>query len=257
VKNLEEKFSNNDILKELLTLLENSEQRGSIAALINHVTEVEKMAKQAESQIAAMQERLDGLEQYTPLKAQLEKAIETLKDKLQDILKVLNDIKQKIIDGAKKAIESAKDTGTIALVKVTDFMDLKGELEALRKDVFISVRECENTLTRIDRYAEEYHAAGKHIKNMARVAVGRTPNAQQKEVGKIAKAVGMPFRTHKAIVQGIGKRVNAMISGLENLEKAAERARKPSLLNRLEVKKVQVERLKRPVPERAMSGVEI
>jgi hypothetical protein len=67
----------------------------------------------------------------------------------------------------------------------------------------------------------------------------------------------MPFRTHKAIVQGIGKRVNAMISGLENLEKAAERARKPSLLNRLEIKKVQVERLKRPVPERAMSGVEI
>jgi hypothetical protein len=45
VKILEEKFSNNDILKELLSLLENSEQRGSIAALINHVTEVEKMAK--------------------------------------------------------------------------------------------------------------------------------------------------------------------------------------------------------------------
>jgi hypothetical protein len=136
-------------------------------------------------------------------------------------------------------------------------MDLKGELEALRKDVFISVRECENTLTRIDRYAEEYHAAGKHIKNMARMAVGKNPTAEQKQVGKIAKAVGMPFRTHKAIVQGIGKRVNAMISGLENLEKAAERARKPSLLNRLEVKKVQVERLKRPVPERTMSGVEI
>jgi len=108
------------------------------------------------------------------------------------------------------------------------------------------------------------------MKNMGRVLVGKPPVDTAKESGKLAKAVSLPYKAHKAVQVKMKTAVIAMIGSLDKLEQkiiakreekaAASGEKKPSLAKKLKENKERIRQkdLERTLPERArVPGVEV
>ena len=174
-------------------------------------------------------------------KAALANAIKTLEHKVAEVKERLTELKQNIVDGCKSAVQAFKDKGAAALNNIAKFFHIKGALKAMDKSVGESVATCDKAVANINRFAQEYHETGKHLKNMGRLFVGKPPIDTAKEAGKLAKAVSAPYKAEKAALLGIQKAVNATVKKLEQLETASESRqarreveKKPSICDELD-----------------------
>lgn len=260
----------NEYVKELFSILQNNNRdTAGLDALLGHVKGMEDFVKLAEDRIADMKSQLDDMReiQNHPVKTALQNAIKTLEAKVEEVRKQLSELKSNIIEGCKNAVTAFKEKGITALDNLASFFHIKKGLQVIKNDIVKSVDICDKAVTDINTFAKEYHTAGRALKNMARVAVGKKPLDAQKEAGKLARAVGAPYRAEKACLLGMRKAVNAAIGKLEQLEQGAESKRnekaatkKPTLTERINANKERIKRQERekPIPERAKSqGLEV
>ena len=263
-----EPLAENEHVKELFSILkDNNKDAAGLSALINHVKGMEDFVKQAESKIADMKCQLDEMKeiQNHPIKTALQNTIKALETKVAEIKEQISVIKDNIIEGCKNAVAAFKEKGAAALDKLTSFFRVKTCLEKIQKSCDSSIRTCNKTITGIENFSKQYHTAGRALKNMARIAVGKDPIDAVKESGKLAKAFSAPARAEKACMEGIRQSAASMIGKLDKLEQSADvkrgdkavaaqpKAKKPSLMERLNEnnEKVRENDLQRAVPERA------
>jgi hypothetical protein len=253
----------NEHVKELFSILqENGKDATGLTALISHVAGMEDFVVQAESKIANMKSQLDEMKeiQNHPVKHALQKAITTLETKVAEIKAQIVELKTNIVEGCKNAVAAFKEKGAAALDKLASFFNIKGGLQAIKNDVVKAADSCDRTCAKIDSFAKQYHTAGRAIKNMARMVIGKEPIDAVKESGKLAKAMSAPYKIEKACMVGIRKQCDKMIAALNNLEKGVEanrgersdKAKKPTMMERLEAKKNEIKEREReaPVPDR-------
>ena len=273
----------NEHVKEMLSILKNNGRDTSgFTALLNHVTGMENFVKQAESKIADMKSQLDEMKeiQNHPIKAMLKNTIKALETKVAEVKAQIAELKANIIDGCKNAVTAFKEKGTIALDKLASFFRVKTCLEKIKNSSIASINECDKSIAKVETFSKQYHTAGRSLKNMARMIIGKEPIDSVKESGKLAKAINAPARAEKACMLGIRKTCTSMINKLEQLNQSADakreekavntdkgektvaaKAKQPTLMERLEEKKELVKQkdLERGVPERAtkVKGAEL
>jgi Mg2+ and Co2+ transporter CorA len=216
------------------------------------------------SQLAEMKEI-----QSHPVKTALQSAIKNLELKVAEIKVQLTELKNNIIEGCKNAVNAFKEKGISALDKLASFFKIKTGLTALDRSATENAQSCDKSVARINEFSKQYHEAGRAIKNMARMIIGKEPIDAKKEAGVLAKIISAPYRAVKALMLQISKSANAMTERLETLETRAadsreHRARetKPeSLLGEVREAQQLVEQRKReiPVPERTktLGAVEV
>ena len=278
-------LAENEHVKELLGILkDNGRDTSGLTAILNHVKGMEDFVMQAENKIADMKSQLDEMKeiQNHPIKTALQNTIKSLESKVAVIKEQITEIKANIIDGCKNAVSAFKEKGIAALDKLASFFQVKTCLEKIKNSAVKSVNECDKTVARIESFSKEYHTAGRAIKNMARVFIGKEPINAVKESGKLAKAMCAPARAEKACMLGINKACTSMIMKLEALnhsadvkcddkavngekgdkaekaEKAAAKTKKSSLTERLQEKKELIKQkdLERNLPERTVKSRE-
>lgn len=260
----------NQYVKELYSILNNHHKNtDGLSALLNHVSAMEAFVKHAEDRIAEMKSQLDEIKEIQghPLKNTLQAAIRSLEKVVAAMKERINSVKASIAEGCKNAVTAFKENGIAALDKLASFFDVKGGLQALRKDIDNAIRIDGRAVEKINAFAKEYHSAGRAVKNMARVLVGKEPLSKEKAAGKLAKAISAPFIAEKTILSAMRRSVNKAITGLENLEARAwakksvqNETKKPSVAERLQKSLAAVEQSKREhrVQERAAAkGAEI
>lgn len=260
----------NGYVKELFNILQNnSRDTTGLSAIIGHVNEMESFVKRAEDKIADMKSQLDSMKeiQNHPFKTYLQNTIKTLENKVAEVKERLAELKANIIDGCKNAVSAFKEKGISALANIADFFKIKQNLQDWKKDINSMIKADDKAVAKIATFSNEYHSAGRALKNMARVAIGKEPIDRKKEAGKLAAVIAAPYKAQKSVLIGLKKSLDKAITKLDKLEnsetvKQAERSieRKPSLLGRLEANKAKVEQIKRdmPMPERAkVQGAEI
>jgi len=263
-------LSENEYVKELFSILQdNGKDSTGLAALLGHVSEMENFVKRAEDKIADMKSQLSEMKEAAnhPVRTALQSAIKNLENKVAEIKVHLAELKNNIIEGCKNAVNAFKEKGASALDKLASFFKIKTGLQSMTKSIDSAVKANDRSIGNINTFANEYHSAGRALKNMARVAVGKQPIDAKKEAGKMAKAFSAPYKAQKAALTGLKKSVDKAIASLENLEtgvkeKQAQRsaAKKPSLLGQLKENLAVVEETKREhrVQERvATKGAEI
>lgn len=261
----------NEYVAELFSILQSQNKDTSgLDALIGHVKGMEDFVKQAENRIADMKAQLDTMKeiQNHPVKTKLQRAIKALESKVAEVKEQIAELKTAIISGCKDAVTAFKEKGISALDKLASFFHIKGGLRAINNNLVESVNRCDKAVTDINAFAKEYHSAGRAMKNMARIAVGKKPIDAQKEAGKLARAVSAPYKAEKTCLLGIKKAVSAAIVKLEQIEQGAEvgrntraAAKKPKLTERINAHKERIKAQERdkPVPERApkVQGAEL
>ena len=269
-------LSENQYVKELVSILgDNGRDASGLMALLGHVSEMENFVKRAEDTISDMKSQLADMKevQNHPIKAALQNAVKTLERKAADIKGRLAALKSGIVEGCKNAARSFKEKGTIALDKLASFFSVKQNLQGWKEGIESGIRTDDKAIAKIGAFADEYHSAGKHVRNIIRLAAGKQPVDAKKEAGKLAKAVSAPYRAQKAALTGMKETIEKAIAGLEQLENSAAAkqagraaankppaARKPSLLGQLRENIEIAEREKReaPVRERAKAkGAEL
>ncbi len=263
-------LAQNEHVKELFAILkENGKDTSGLSALINHVSGMEDFVKQAENKIVEMKSQLDTMKdaQDHPIKTALQKTIKALETKVAEVKAQIAELKSNIIEGCKNAVSAFKEKGAAALDKLASFFHIKDGLQAIKNNTVKSVDTCDRAIVKIESFSKEYHTAGRAIKNMVRVMVGKPPVDAVKESGKLVKAVSVPYKAEKACLLGIRKQVDKMISALDKLEQSAETKRseraakpkKPTLMERLDAKKEEIKQneLEKPKPSRTPKAQEI
>jgi uncharacterized protein YukE len=255
-------LAGNQYVMELFSILnDNGRDTTGLAALLGHVSEMEGFVKRAEDKIADMKSQLAEMKeiQNHPVKTALQNAIKSLEQKVEEVKRHLSELKGNIIEGCKNAAAAFKDKGIAALDKLATFFHIKSGLQNWKKDIDASIRIDDKAITQINTFAFEYHSAGRAIKNMARVAIGKSPLDSKKEVGKLAKALAAPYKAQKNILTKLKKSLDKAIASLDGLEtkaaakqghRQAERAaaKKPSILGQLQENLALVEQMKRETP---------
>ena len=259
-------LTENEYVQELFSILQNNgRDSAGLAALLGHVSEMESFVKRAEDKIADMKSQLAEMKevQNHPLKTALQNAIKTLEHKVAEIKERLGELKNNIVEGCKSAVQAFKDKGIAALDNLASFFHIKSGVQALDKSAKQGVSFCDKSVQQIDNLSREYHSAGRAIKNIGLLIIGREPHDRKKEAGRISKALAAPYKAEKAILLNVSGLANTMARRLEQLEttaaeKRAERVREPkepTLLGELAEARELVEQRKRelPTPERVMA----
>ena len=245
----------NQYVSELFSILQdNGRDTTGLSALLGHVSEMENFVKRAEDTISDMKSQLAEMKevQNHPVKTALQNAIKTLEQKVAEVKERLGELKNNIVEGCKNAVAAFKEKGIAALNNLASFFKIKPGLEDWKKNIDSTIRADDKAVAKIESFANEYHTAGRALKNMARVAVGKQPIDAKKEAGKLAKAIAAPYKAQKAVLTGLKNTIDKAIASLDGLEaKAAVRqaeravAKKPSLLGQLQENLAIVEQAKR------------
>ena len=220
-------IAENQYVKELFEILDgNGRDTSGLSALLSHVSEMEGFVKRAEETIAAMKSQLSDMKevQNHPVKAMLQSTIKLLERKLAEAKERISYLKDSITESCKSAVRAFKEKWITALDKITSFFNIRSGLLDLNKSICSAIKADDRAVAAIDSFAAEYHRAGRAIKNMARVVIGKPPIDAKKESGKLARALSAPYKTHKAVLARLGKSIDKAVASLDGIEtKAAER----------------------------------
>lgn len=262
-------LAQNPYVQELFeAMYESGRDASGLVALLGHVSDMENFVKRAEDTISDMKSQLADMKevQNHPVKTALQNTIASLEKKVAEVKVQLSELKNSIVESCKSAVAAFKEKGAAALDNLASFFHIKDGAQTWQRNIDSIIKADDKAVAKIEAFAVQYHSAGLAVKNMARVAIGREPLDARKETGKLAKALGAPYRAQKSAVTGLRNSLDKVIASLDALdakttEKQAERVmeKKPSLLARLEVNKVRVkEEQEREVPERTkVQGLEV
>ena len=171
-------LAENQYVKELFSILgDNGKDTSGLAALIGHVSAMESFVKRAEDKIAEMKWQLAEMKevQNRPVKTALQNAIKTLERKVAEVKEQLGELKANIIEGCKSAAAAFKEKGIAALSNLASFFKVRNGLEDWKKNIDSTIRADDRAISKIKAFSAEYHSTGRHLKNMARVAIGKEP----------------------------------------------------------------------------------
>jgi hypothetical protein len=115
-----------------------------------------------------------------------------------------------------------------------------GVLKAIDRTANESVALCNSSVQKIYVFSCEYHSAGRAVKNMACMFVGKKPIDAQKDAGRLARTASAPFKIKRTAMLKISVPAVAMTKSLEQLENTAAakrdepaRKKKPKLFEEL------------------------
>lgn len=239
----------NEHVKELLAILEanNAPDRKCFLAVLNQVGAMDRQLDVAVKELAAMRRELNEARELAhPVKTALQNAVKTLEKNVAVLQGRLDTVKQNVIKGCKNAVDAFKEKGISALYNVARFFKIRPLLEAMRNDLTGNIRFDEAEISKIEAVSAEYHEAGRHVKNMARTLAGMESVRDAKSAGKLAKALEAPFKAERSCFTSMKRNVEAALSGLTSLEKAAER--KPSIRKTMSVLNEQIAQGKKEAP---------
>jgi regulator of replication initiation timing len=160
-------LSENEYVKELFSILQdNGKDSTGLAALLDHVSEMENFVKRAEDKIADMKSQLAEMKETAnhPVRTALQSAIKTLENKVAEIKVQITELKNNIIEGCKNAVNAFKEKGASALDKLASFFKIKTGLQNMTKSIDSAAKANDRAVANINSFANEYHSAGRHIK---------------------------------------------------------------------------------------------
>jgi hypothetical protein len=194
-------------------------------------------------------------ERNHPIRTALARAIVSLENKIDQTRAALETLKNHIVSGCKQALVAFKRGGRDALNNIARFFRLKPYFQNVSKSLGSLIKANDQTVARIEVISAEYHTAGLHVKNIARVLAGKEPLQEIKPNGRLAKLVEAPFKTVRRLRAGVKGDIDRAIASLERLEKEASvRERKPSVLGDIKKYRAMAEQAGREVPERTRAA---
>ena len=255
VTTMNEALMNNTSVRELLAILDrNHTDAGGLLALLGYVNAAERQLDTVAAELREMRHELSVIreERNHPLRAALQRAQRSLETKINAAREKLNEVKNAIIQGCKKAVIMFKRYGITALSNLAAFFRVGPMLEAMKKSLTESIASSEKAIRRIDTISAKYHQAGLHMKNAGRALRGKETIQDAKPIGRLAKLAKSPFAAYINQMKYALSNVKKAIAGLERLNRSAHKlAEEKSILQTLNVMKERAHQTQQAAPAQA------
>lgn len=200
--------------------------------MLGQIAGMEKQLAAAVEELAAMRGELaEAQKQNHPVKTAMQKAVIVMQGQVLELRDKLAELKQTVIDGCKSAVAAFKENGISALDNVARFFKVKPVLETMRDNLHEYIQQDDKAIAKIETASNEYHEAGRHLKNFVRAVRGQEPVAEPKGPGAVARTLAAPFRREKNLFTSMKSRTEGALKRLEHLEQAAQR---PSIRKTME-----------------------
>ena len=239
----------NSYINEFLGILKEAGRRNQANEYTEFFNSVDSMQGQLNETLAELRNVRKQLESIQNRKNPIKKAFTAIVDKLQEEIKLmqeeLNAIKEKLIDGAKNAVRSFKEHGIAALNGILKLFRVNKELKAAIDRSAATIESCNKSIAKIEAISNEYHAMGTHTRNIRAALFGKEmPVQEQKDNGRLSKALQGLVRFRKKLAEGMKKRCEDSLVKMENLDKTVQMNRtnavkrkaskKPSIIGEIE-----------------------
>ena len=218
-------LADNTNVQELFSIMkENGKDTAELTALLGYVKQMENFVKSAEGQIADMKSQIMDMKeiQKHPIKTALVNTVDFLQAKVAGVKSQLNRLRNSIVQACKNAVAAVKDTGVAVLDSLAGFAGIKKTCEQIQKDCNLAMARCDKSVSNIERFSNEYHQTGLHLKNMLRMVMGKDVEEKPKEAGALAKAMCAPYKAHKKCLNSICKTAGKAMDKLDVLNQNAK-----------------------------------
>jgi hypothetical protein len=238
-------IAENPDVKQLLELMQANKLPGAkdLITVVGQVTSMEKHLADMLKELAAMRLELAEAQRLNhPVKNALRNAIVVMQGNILDLRDKLTALKQDIAVGCRDALAAVHDKGISALRNISDFIKLRPALEAMRGNIDMAIGQDSRSINKIEAASVEYHRAGLHIVNIARVAAGKEVMREPKAPGVLSKALQAPILVDRACLYAMGQCVDKALGTVERLKATERKEPVMDTLNKMERKGQEAQR---------------
>lgn len=221
----EQLLQNKDI-RELIDLLKqnNPSQGKEYADLLGQVDEMSQMLDKALRELQEVKTQLGG-QRESGVKQAVTKAAEAVEGRISAMRRVLSDMKERIVKGAREAVEGFKHGGARAFNMTVSLLGIRKGLETVKNDLESSLQDVQKSIQTVEKVGHEMRSVGRHIRNAAHAITGKEPlPAADKGEGRFQAAILAPLRKER---DTLGKLLGLVDSAIRKLEKLEQAARRP------------------------------
>ena len=219
-------ITKNEMITHHIALLrenDRTKQAGEIFELAAYVDMLGNKLEQMSQELAAMHSEIQEMKDDQPpsnIREVLSDIAVRAQNRIYDMKQTLGEIK---IDMKNKAIEivpEVKSRGKEVLSKVTELFGVKQKLENIRDKIRGGISETNETLARIDGFAEGMTASNDMFVNSFRVLMGKEQkNYKDNMFVKIDSSVLKgPWEWQKKVYQSLEHHIDVAIDKVDNLE---------------------------------------
>ncbi len=242
-------------MEELLKILKdfNQEQnRQMVSLMMEYMNEMEKNFSSVLQELDAVKGQLAHEKDMSKdMKSALSDLSGELREKVSVQQKQLNELKTDINGRAALAVQSFKAHGVSALNHVCELLGIKEKLLQMRMSLLQNAQEMQAAMDKIDTMSQEFQKAVHHTKNMGRAMKGKElQDAPGQKENKFFHMMKQRCQRRKNDYTIKAAKLGKFISGLERLEKSAEKG-KESVISKLQEHQERQKEKARSAPEAA------
>lgn len=220
-----EQFLHNKDIRELVDLLKqnNPSQGKEYAVLLGQVEEMSQMLGKALQELREVRTQLGG-QKESGIKQAVTIAVEAVEGRISTMRMAVSDMKERIVKGAREAVEGFKHGGTRALDMTVSFLGIKKSLKAMKNDLESSLQDVQKSIKKVEKVGHEMRSVGGHIRNVAYAVIGKEPlPVADRGEGRFQTAILAPLKRERDTLGRLLGLVDSAIRKLEKLEQAARR----------------------------------
>lgn len=209
-------------VRELLEVMKqhNSPGREDLLAMCQQIAGLEQQLNSALEELSVMRRELAQARE-SPVKRALQKIVAGLEKTTNGLRERLDGLKEKVVEGCKKTLATFRERGVSALAHTAEFLHIRPALEGISRELEKNIAFDDKALSIIEAASQEYHEAGRHLKNIVRAVQGRETLDDPKGPGALARGLSLPFRQDRRLMAAMKSRTEGALKRLEHLEQAA------------------------------------
>ncbi len=218
-------FLLNKDIRELIDLLKqgNPSQGKEYAALLWQVEDMSRLLDKALRELQEVRTQLGG-QKESGTKQAVTKAVEAVEGRIGTMRMAVSDMKERIVKGAREAVEGFKHGGTRALDMAVSLLGIRKGLEAMKNSLESSLRDVRKSIQTVEKVGHEMRSVGGHIRNAAHAIAGKEPlPVADRGEGRFQAAILAPLKRERDTLGRLLGLVDSAIRKLEKLEQAARR----------------------------------
>ncbi len=219
-------ITKDEIITQLIALLrenDRTKQASEIFELAVYVDMLGNKLEQMSQELAAMHSEIQAMkDNQTPrnIRDVLSDIAVKAQNRIDDMKQTLGEIRTDMKNKATEIVTEVKSRGKEVLSNVTDFWGVKQKLENIRDKIRGGISETNETLARIDGFAEGMTASNDMFVNSFRVLMGKErKNYKDNMFVKIDSSVLKgPWEWQKKVYQSLEHHIDVAIDKVDSLE---------------------------------------
>lgn len=220
-------FLQNKDIRELIDLLKqnNPSQGKEYAALLLQVEDMSRLLDKALRELQEVRTQLGG-QKESGIKQAVTKAVGAVEGRIGTMRMAVSDMKERIVKGAREAVEGFKHGGARALDMAVSLLGIRKGLEAMKNSLESSLRDVRKSIQTVEKVGHEMRSVGGHIRNAAHAIAGKEPlPVADRGEGRFQAAILAPLKRER---DTLGRLLGLVDSAIRKLEKLEQAARHPT-----------------------------